>query len=93
MRALIAIAVLALAPTGANAYCYAVPDTAATGYVRNNVNQALCLQGELARSTNEQAFKTQVDATLDRLQRDALQQRLQLQQLQSFGMSSLPAPF
>lgn len=83
MRTLIAIAAFLALATGAQAYCVAVPDTAETGYSKNNVDRALCLQGELTQSTNQQAYRTQVDAMLEQLQRNALQQRLQLQQLQT----------
>lgn len=86
MRTLIAIAAFLALATGAQAYCVSVPDTAETGYSENGVNRSICLQNEMARSTNEQAYKTQVDTMLQQLQRDALRQRMELQQLQLFQL-------
>lgn len=84
MRKLLAatIVVLTLASPAA-AYCPAVPDTAATGYVANDLARTLCFQSELANAAAHRIQQGQVDAMLGKLQRDALQQRLQLQQLQS----------
>ena len=86
MRTLIAtIATLMLASPAA-AYCYQVPDTAATGYVENNLKRTICIQDELADTTVQRSFKSDFDATVGKLQRDALEQRLQLQQLQTQQM-------
>ena len=85
MRTLIAVAAVLALATGAEAYCPPVPDTAETGYSQNNLNRTLCLQGELRQSTSAQANKALVDLQLQQLQRDLLQQKFQLQQLQAFG--------
>lgn len=86
MRTIFAtITVLALASPAA-AYCYQVPDTAQTGYVENNLKRTICIQDELADSTVERSVRSDFDATVGKLQRDALQQRLQLQQLQTQQM-------
>jgi hypothetical protein len=82
---LAALAVLTLASPAA-AYCYAPPDSAATGYVANDLSRTLCIQSELANSTALRIQQSQNAALLGRLQRDALQQRLQLQQLQSYEL-------
>lgn len=79
---LAAIAVIAMG-SSAQAYCPSVPDTEATSYVENSLNRTLCLQRELAAATASRAAARTIDATLGKLQRDALQQRLKLQQLQA----------
>lgn len=94
MRTLIAIAAFLTLATGAEAYCVPVPDTAESGYSQNNLNRTLCLQGELTQSTNALANKALVDQRLQQIQRDLLQQKMQLQQLQALGTPDyfLPKP-
>ncbi|MGV3491740.1 MAG: hypothetical protein ACO1OG_10505 [Devosia sp.] len=83
MRTLIAaIAAIALASPAA-AFCYGAPDTAETGYVGNNLARTICLQDELAADTASRIAQTQLNATLDQLQREALQRQLELQRLQA----------
>lgn len=82
MRTLLAtVAVIALS-SGAEAYCYQVPDVAKDGYQGNDLQRTICLQDELAQSTQDRAIKSQFDATLSKLQRDLQQQKLMQQQLQ-----------
>lgn len=83
MRTLIAIAAFLALATGAEAYCYSVPDTAATHYGDNNLARTICLQDELARNTDQTTRQQMLDLEVSKLQRDLLQQKLQLQQLQS----------
>ena len=64
-----------VATGSAEAYCVSVPDTAASAFVRNGLKHTICLQGELARTTELKNFQTEVGETLDRLQRDRLQQK------------------
>ncbi len=86
MRTLIALlAVLALGST-AQAYCFPVPDTAQSGYVANDLNRTLCLQRELAGATEQRNLHNQLNATIGKLQRDALQQRFIIQQQQNFQL-------
>lgn len=85
MRTLIAIAAFLALATGAQAYCVPVPETAESGYSQNNLNRTLCLQNELTQSANALAYKSQVNAMLDQMQRDLQQQKMQLQQLQTLG--------
>ncbi len=80
---------LALA-SGAQAYCFPVPDSADTSYVTNDLKRTLCLQNELTQSTNQQLLNNQIDATLNQLQRDLQQQKFMLQQLQA--QSALTTP-
>lgn len=72
---LVAIAVVLLATGAAEASCVSVPDDAASAYVRNGLRHSICLEGELARDTALKNFEVEVDATLDRLQRQQLQQK------------------
>jgi hypothetical protein len=92
MRTLIAIAAVLGFATGAEAYCPPVPDTAETGYSQNNLHRTLCLQNELVQSANSQANKALIDLKLQQLQRDMLQQKFQLQQLQTFGTPNYLLP-
>lgn len=86
MRTVLAIAAVLALATGAEAFCPPVPDTAATGYVLNNLNRTLCLQNELRQATDALANKALVDQQIQQLQRDMIQQRLELQQLQAGGL-------
>jgi hypothetical protein len=82
MRTLLAtLAVIALS-SGAQAYCYPVPDSAKDGYVGNDLKRTICLHNELTQSTQSRALQTELDATLSKLQRDLQQQRMLQQQLQ-----------
>lgn len=92
MRTLIAIAAVLALASGAEAYCPPVPDTAETGYSQNNLNRTLCLQGELGQATSAQASKALIDLQLQQLQRDLLQQKFQLQQLQTMGTPNYLLP-
>lgn len=83
MRTLIATALFLALATGAEAYCFPVPDTAETHYGDNDLQRTLCLQDELAESTNLQRQQQMLNLQLSKMQRDLLQQRLLLQQLQS----------
>lgn len=83
MRMLVAVATFLALATGAEAYCFPVPDTAATHYGDNNLGHTLCLQDELVQSTNQQAQRQLLDQTLSQLQRDLQQQKLLMQQVQS----------
>ena len=75
------LSVIALS-SGAQAYCYSVPDSARDGYVGNDLKRTICLHDELSQSTQERALQTELDATLSKLQRDLQQQRMVQQQLQ-----------
>ena len=82
MRILFAtVAVIALS-SGAEAYCYPVPDVAKDGYQGNDLRRTICLQQELTQSTQDRAIRSELDATLSKLQRDLQQQRMLQQQLQ-----------
>ena len=82
MRTLLAmLAVIALS-SGAQAFCYPVPDSAKDGYQGNDLKRTICLQRELSQSTQARALQTELDATLSKLQRDLQQQRMLQQQLQ-----------
>ena len=90
MRTLLAtLAVIALS-SGAQAYCYQVPDSARDGYVGNDLKRTICLHDELAQSTQSRAIQTELDATLSKLQRDLQQQRMLQQQLQLELMKPSP---
>lgn len=83
MRTLLAtVAILALS-SGAEAYCFPVPDIAKEGYQGNDLQRTLCLQNELAQSTEDRAIRSELDATLSKLQRDLQQQKMLQQQLQT----------
>ena len=82
MRTLLAtLAIIALS-TGAQAYCYPVPESARDGYQGNDLKRTICLHNELTQSTQSRALQTELDATLSKLQRDLQQQRMVQQQLQ-----------
>lgn len=83
MRTLLAtVAVIALS-SAAQAYCYPVPDVAKDGYQGNDLQRTLCLQQELAQSARDRAIRSELDATLSKLQRDLQQQKMLQQQLQT----------
>jgi len=91
MRILLAtIAVIALS-SGALAYCGPVPDVAKEGYQGNDLKRTLCLQHELAQSTEDRAIRSEIDATLSKLQRDLQQQKMLQQQLQIELMKPRPS--
>lgn len=91
MRILLAtIAVIALS-SGAQAYCGPVPDVAKEGYQGNDLRRTLCLQNELAQTTEDRAIKSEIDATLSKLQRDLQQQKMLQQQLQIELMRAKPS--
>ena len=91
MRMLLAtLAVIALS-SGAQAYCAPVPDIAKDGYQGNDLQRTLCLQNELARATQDRAIRSEVDATLSKLQRDLQQQKMLQQQLQIELMRPRPS--
>lgn len=91
MRTLLAtIAIIALS-SGAQAYCGPVPDIAKEGYQGNDLQRTLCLQNELAQSTRDRAIKSEIDATLSKLQRDLQQQKMLQQQLQIELMKPRPS--
>lgn len=91
MRTLLApVAVIALS-SGAIAYCGPVPDIAKDGYQGNDLQRTLCLQNELAQATEDRAIKSEIDATLSKLQRDLRQQKMLQQQLQIELMKSRPS--
>lgn len=91
MRILLAtVAVIALS-SGAQAYCFPVPDVAKEGYQGNDLKRTLCLQDELAESARDRAIRSELDATLSRLQRDLQQQKMLQQQLQIELMQSRPS--
>ena len=91
MRTLLAsIAVIALS-SGAQAYCAPVPDIAKEGYRGNDLKRTLCLQNELAQTTEDRAIRSEIDATLSKLQRDLQQQKMLQQQLQIELMRTKPS--
>ena len=91
MRILLAtLAVIALS-SGAEAYCYPMPDVAKDGYQGNDLKRTLCLQNELAQSTEDRAIRSEIDATLSKLQRDLQQQKMLQQQLQIELMQAKPS--
>lgn len=82
MRTLLAtLAIIALS-SGAQAYCYPVPESDRNGYQGNDLKRTICLQQELAQSTETRAIRAQLDAMLSKIQRDLQQQKLMQQQLQ-----------
>lgn len=86
MRILLAALAAVTLTSGAQAYCYSVPDSEATGYTTNNMDRTLCLQGELSQSTNARNRNTEIDATIGKMQRDLQTQKFMLQQQQSFHL-------
>ena len=86
MRMLLATFALIAISTTAQAYCFPAPDDASTGYVENDLKRTICIQNELAVSTNDRAQRSQLDATINKLQRDLQQQKFQLQQLQTSNL-------
>jgi len=91
MRILLAIAAIIALSSGAEAYCGPVPDVAKDGYQGNDLARTLCLQNELAQSTRDRAIRSEVDATLSKLQRDLQQQKMLQQQLQTELMRTRPS--
>lgn len=91
MRTLLAtVAVIALS-SGAEAYCGPVPDVAKEGYQGNDLMRTLCLQNELAQSTEDRAIRSEIDAALSKLQRDLQQQKMLQQQLQTELVRTKPS--
>jgi hypothetical protein len=68
-----------------------VPDVAKEGYQGNDLRRTLCLQNELAQTTEDRAIKSEIDATLSKLQRDLQQQKMLQQQLQIELMRTKPS--
>jgi hypothetical protein len=83
MRTLLASLALIALTSGAQAYCYPIPDSARAGYVGNDLKHTICLQQELAQATAARNLQTELDATLSRMQRDLQQQKFMQQQLQT----------
>jgi hypothetical protein len=88
MRILLATFTLIALSTGAQAYCFPAPDDASTGYVENDLKRTICIQDELAQSTNERAQQSQLNSTLSKLQRDIQQQKFKLLQLETSDLMS-----
>ena len=88
MRILLATFALIALSTGARAYCFPVPDDASTGYVENDLKRTICIQDELAQSTNERAQQSQLNSTLSKLQRDIQQRKFKLLQLETSDLMS-----
>jgi hypothetical protein len=82
MRMLLATFAIIAVSSGAQAYCYPVPESAKDGYVGNDLKRTICLHNELTQSTQSRALQTEIDATISKLQRDLQQQRMVQQQLQ-----------
>lgn len=91
MRILFATMAVIAFGSGAEAYCYPVPDVAREGYRGNDLKRTLCLQNELAQSTEDRAIRSGIDATLSKLQRDLQQQRMLQQQLQIELLRTTPS--
>ena len=68
-----------------------MPDVAKEGYQGNDLKRTLCLQNELAQSTEDRAIRSEIDATLSKLQRDLQQQKMLQQQLQIELMKPRPS--
>lgn len=83
MRTLLASLALVALTSGAQAYCYPIPDSAKAGYVGNDLKRTICLQQELSRATAARNQQTELDAALSRMQRDLQQQKLMQLQLQT----------
>ena len=82
-RAVLALASLLLSVSAAEAFCVSLPDDAGSYYVQNRTAQALCLQHELALSTEAQAERARIEVELGNLAIRIEQQRLrQIQLLQ-----------
>jgi hypothetical protein len=92
MRTLLVISAFVAVSTGAQAYCFPVPDDASTGYVANDLKRTICIQDELAQSTNDRALKSGLNAALGKMQRDMQQQKFLLLQLQAFDRQSSLLP-
>lgn len=82
MRILLASIALIALSSGAQAYCYPVPDSASEGYVGNDLQRSLCLNEELSQTARDKALRTELDAKIGRIERNMLQQRMLQQQLQ-----------
>lgn len=91
MRILLATAAVIALSSGAEAYCGPVPDVAKDGYQGNDLKRTLCLQDELTQSAQDRAIRSELDATLSRLQRDLQQQKMLQQQLQIELMRTKPS--
>lgn len=85
---LAAAAMVLLATSGASALCVSQPDDASTGYTRNNTEQAVCLQRELAQDTERAALEARIDAALGNLEIDLRRQ----QQMLNLQLSQQPWP-
>lgn len=79
IRAALVLLMVAVA-TPAAAYCPSYPDDGTTGYVNNNTAKALCLQRELAITTELAAQQARIDAELQNIERELRQQQLDFQQ-------------
>jgi hypothetical protein len=88
MRTLLATFALIALSTGAQAYCFPVPDDASSGYVENDLQRTICIQDELAQTTSERAQQSQLNSTLSKLQRDLQQQKFKLLQLETSVLMS-----
>ncbi len=70
------------------ARCPTLPRTATRATIWR---RTLCLQNELAQTTEDRAIKSEIDATLSKLQRDLQQQKMLQQQLQIELMRTKPS--
>lgn len=81
----LALAILAAAPSATLAYCPSVPDDAATGYVGNQASLTLCRQQELADGVRRLQQQTEFNAQLQHLQ-----QQIRLNDQFSRAQQALP---
>ena len=75
MRTITIIAVLLAGTVPASALCVSVPDDQSSAYVRNGLKQTICLDNELNAATQQRKLETELRTTLDRLERQSIQQK------------------
>jgi hypothetical protein len=78
MRIALVTAMMLAGTVGARAYCPTVPDDAGSQYVRNGARTAVCMSNELSDTTQYRNFETETRSQIDQLQRQMLQQRVEI---------------
>jgi hypothetical protein len=77
MRTSLATLMLVLTTGVASAYCVSVPDDASSGYVRNGVNTAVCLNNELTDTTATKKWQVELNTALGNLDRKFVSDKLE----------------
>lgn len=78
MRILLVIAVLLAGTLPAAALCVSVPDDRSSAYVKNGLRQTICLDNELNAATQQRKLEIELRTTIDRLERERIQQRFEV---------------